>query len=464
MNKNIYIVHQKIVIPTKVGIYKPNLSVEYRGYGSDKIGLFGLRNQYFIFIAICLIFFSYNMNLFSAQPVRLKNADSLVGISLENNSVRNFIGNVMFEQGEITLQCDTAIQFIEANNVELRGNVIISKNKMVITSNWINYLGNSKNAYAKNNIKIQDTSNTLIAKRGEYNFETNIAHFYEDVSIENDSLLIKSDELINNTENDESVAYGDVRVFGKKNKSTIVSDTLHHKPKDFFILAYGNAGLFYIDTLKSDSNKVEMDTLMIFSDTFFANQVKDNEIYQFLNNVEILKGNLYSKCQKAEYTATREKFELTGEPIVWYDSLQLFADTIEVKFPNQKIEYIKLHNNSFSVSNSDTLGIGKIDQISGRDIDIFFKDDSISVLISKEKAQSLYFIIGEDGESGAQKSGADSISIYFENNDVANIVWKNSAYIEFYPENIFPISLNEYYLPKFKTSYDKPRRRDYPAK
>ncbi len=442
MNNNINRVPDKNVIPTKVEIH----------------------NTYFIIIAFCLIFFSDNINLFSAQPVRLKNADSLVGISLENNSVRNFIGNVVFEQGEITLKCDTAIQFIEANNVELRGNVIISKNKMVITSNWINYIGNSKNAYAKNKIKIQDTSNTLIAKRGEYNFETNIAHFYEDVSIENDSLLIKSDELINNTENDESVAYGKVRVFGKKNRSVIVSDTLHHKPKDYFILAYGNAGLFYIDTLKSDSNKVEMDTLMIFSDTFFANQVKDNEIYQFLNNVEIIKGNLYSKCQKAEYTATREKFELTGEPIVWYDSLQLFADTIEVKFPNQKIEYIKLHNNSFSVSNSDTLGIGKIDQISGRDIDIFFKDDSISVLISKEKAQSLYFITGEDGESGAQKSGADSISIYFENNDVSNIVWKNSAYIEFYPENIFPLSLNEYYLPKFKTSYDKPKRREYPKK
>lgn len=416
-----------------------------------------------IFFSI-LLFFTSNLVLNAKQPVILKNADSLVGFSSETYNIRNFIGNVVFEQGEIILRCDTAIQYVDQNKVELMGRVVINKKNIEIRSSKIDYIGNEKIAYAYRFVQIKDSASVIEAKSGTYNMETNIANFHKDVKVENDSILIYSEELIHNTDNDESVASNNVKLFGKKNSSAIVCDSLIHKPKLDFMLAYGNAGFFYIDTLNKSSN-LTFDTLSIRSNTIFGNQVKGQEFYQFLDNVEIVKGSLLSKCNKADFFNSGDSLVLTGEPIVWYDSLQLFADTIVAFFPGRNLEKIQLRNNSISLSMSDTTGLGKIDQISGRDIDILFKQDSIRTIISKSQANSLYFITGEDGEqSGFQRSGADTIYIYFENNEVDNIVWKSNPYIDFYPENIWSNNLNEYYLPRFKVRYDKPKRINFPTK
>lgn len=418
----------------------------------------------FLFFLIFLVVLNPNFSLKAKQPVILKNADSLVGFSSETYNVRNFIGNVVFEQGEIILRCDTAIQYVDNNKVELMGKVVINRKKIEIRSSKIDYIGNEKIAYAYNFVQIKDSTTLIEAQSGTYSMETNIANFHKNVKVENDSIVIFSDELIHNTDNDESVASNNVKLFGKKNSSAIICDSLIHKPKMDFILAYGNAGFFYIDTLNKSTN-LSFDTLSIRSNTIFGNQVKGQEYYQFLENVEIIKGSLLSKCNKADFFNSGDSLVLTGDPVVWYDSLQLFADTIVAFFPARNLEKIQLRNNSISLSMSDTTGIGKIDQISGRDIDILFKQDSVRTIISKSQANSLYFLTGKEGEqSGFQRSGADTIYIYFENNEVDNIVWKSSPYIDFYPENIWSNNLREYYLPRFKVRYDKPKRAKFPIK
>lgn len=422
-----------------------------------------LPKKILILILLNLIFLFLNKsNLISKQPIVLRNADSLIGFSGENYSIRNFIGNVLFEQGEIILRCDTAIQYIDQNRVDLIGNVLINNKGVEIRSQKINYNGNNKTAIADKFVQIKDATTLIEAKSGSYNIETNIANFHKQVKVENDSLVIYSDELIHNTDSEESIAIGNVNLFAKKNRSAIVCDSLIHKPKLSFLLAYGNAAFYYIDSLKRDENYT-FDTLSIRSNTIFGNQVKEQEFYQFLENVEITKGSLQSKCHKAEFFASGDSLVLTGDPIVWYDSLQLFADTIVAFFPQRNLEKLQLRNNAISISMSDTLGLGRIDQISGRDIDILFNQDSIRTIISKNQANSIYFIYDEDGEqSGFQRSGADTIYIHFKNNEVDKIVWKSSPYIDFYPENIWSDNLEQYYLPRFKVRYDRPTKTTFP--
>jgi hypothetical protein len=436
--------------------------------------------KYYLFF---IIFIISGLALIAGQPIELKNADSLLGVSMSSfGEKRNFIGNVVFVQGNISISCDTAIQYVDANNVELSGNVVIHQNLMVIKSPYIDYRGNERKAVAKRSIEIQDTANILKAKAGTYNFSTKIAEFNENVTLENDSLLIFANHLINNTGNNESFADGNVKVFGRKARTALVSDTLVHKPKDHFVLAYGKAGFFYIDSLKKAVKpsdfpgewhkkppeerarllEAKLDTLAIFSKTIFGNQAKGQELYQFLDSVEIYKGSMSSKCAKADYFKTGDSLLLSGQPVVWYDSLQLFGDTISVAFPARRLKSIKLLNNSFAVSGGDSLGLGRISQISGVNIDIHFENDSINCLISKSQASSLYFMTDETGETGAQSSGADTITIFFEANEVKNIRWRYAAFIDYYPEKIFPNEIRMLYLPRFRTRNDLPLRRKFP--
>ncbi len=437
-----------------------------------------LKNFAYLFIFIVLgflLFSKFQVLAQERQPILLKNADSLLGITSNNNSqVRNFIGHVMFVQGSIVLTCDTAIQYINENRVELIGKVKINQNYTTIKSPKINYTGDNKIAVAQDSIEIQDTANTLRAKTGEYNFETKIAHFKKNVSIENDSVLIYSDELIDNTENNESFSTGFVRVFGKKIRTATVCDTLVYKPNQSFLLAYSNAGFFYIDSMRQNKDTtlhetltnlsdVRFDTLSVFSNTIFGNQVKGQEFYQFLDSVEIVRGTMSAKCKRADYFKTGDSILLTGTPIVWFDNMQLTGDTIFVLFPYQTIQKVKLLNNAFALSFNDSLGVDKINQISGKYIDIFFEKDSVKSILSKIEASSVYFIKSDDGESGVQRSGADSISISFEQGNVSNISWKSAAFIDYYPEKIVT-NPKEFYLPKFNRRDDKPKKRIFPSK
>jgi len=421
------------------------------------------------FCIILILFFSFE-NAKSSEPVILKNADSLLGTAEDNLQYRTFIGNVVFEQGDVILFCDTARQYMNINKIELMSNIRIIQNQTTIFANRIDYFGDKKTAISNTKFTIIDKSNKLTASKGEYNTETETGHFYGDVSIENDTIQIFSQELIYNSKTAVSIAYNDVRVFGRQTQYAITSDTLIYHQNDRFLNANGKPIFYYVDTLKKHWDVLAnqyfytFDTLTVSSHHLIGSQsLNSEEYYQFTDSVEINKGNIAARCMEASYFKNQANLELKGAPVVWYDSLQLFADTIIVYFPNNKIEKIQLYHNSLALLKNDTTDQRKIDQISGEYIDIYFENDSLKSLVSKMQANSLYFTKDEQGENGLQSSGADTIHIYMAENTVSDITWKSAAYIEFYPESMFGADLTKYYLPKFRIRFDRPQKKNYPT-
>ena len=427
--------------------------------------IFSIRAFCLILVLICQI-----ENAKSSEPVILKNADSLLGTAEENLQYRTFIGNVVFEQGNVILFCDTARQYMNIDKIELISNIRIIQNQTTILANRIDYYGNTKTAISNTKFSIIDKSNQLVASKGEYNTETETGHFYGDVLIENDTVQIFSQELIYNSNTDVSIAYNDVRVFGRQTQYAITSDTLIYRQNDRFLNANGKPIFYYIDTVKkrwdvlANQYFYTYDTLAVSSRHLIGSQsLNSEEYYQFTDSVEITKGNIAARCEEASYFKNQAKLELKGTPVVWYDSLQLFADTIFVYFPDNKIAKINLYHNSLTLLKNDTTDQKKIDQISGEYIDIYFENDSLKSLISKMQANSLYFTKDQQGENGLQSSGADTIHIYISENSVSDITWKSAAYIEFYPETMFESDLTKYYLPKFRIRFDRPQKKYYPS-
>ena len=300
---------------------------------------------------ICLLFLLFYSieNASGAEPVVLKNADSLLGNSEEDIQYRTFIGNVVFEQGNVILFCDTARQYLNIDKIELMSNIRVIQNQTTILSNRIDYYGDTKTAVSNTHLTIIDQTSHLNSSRGEYNTETETGHFYGDVTLENDSILIFSQELIHNTNTRVSLAYSDVKVFGRQSQYAITSDTLIYRQNDRFLNANGEPVFYFIDTVSkrwdvlADQYFYAFDTLAVRSLHLIGSQSLNNEeFYQFTDSVEITKNNIASRAEEASYFKNQAKLELRGSPVVWYDSLQLFADTIFVFFPNNKIEKIQL--------------------------------------------------------------------------------------------------------------------------
>jgi len=405
------------------------------------------------------------------QPIILKYADSLVGTRGENASIREFDGNVVLIQGDVTVKCNKAVQYVEENRADLIGNVHINQKDLDLYTPKGRYNGRSKIADAYNGVKITDRKTTLTATEGIYSTSTQIANFNKDVKIEDDSVVIFSDRLIYHKSNRNSFAYGNVLIKGKYSKAFLFGDTVNHYPNLSHTYVSGNPKLFQIDSVKVDSLVADIDTLnmsfgMYKFDTLSVKSITmesyqgrgdEDEVFYFLDSVEIVKGELAARADTAVYNKTNGTINLVGKPVVWYDATQLFADSISIFVPDMKLVELRSVGNSVVISKDDTSNLSRINLIIGNEIVIKFENDSINAIFSNGNAKSLYFMSSDSASEGAQRSSCDSLVVLFELGEVNEINWLGGINGEFFPEDIIaePKTL---YLPGFKMFEYRPEK------
>jgi lipopolysaccharide assembly outer membrane protein LptD (OstA) len=117
---------------------------------------------------------------------------------------------------------------------------------------------------------------TLVADKGIYSMNSQIADFYGNVVIDDDSVRITS-EIINFDRTTQiSRAYGNVEVRGKFTNALLFGDTVMNYPKRQYSIVIGRPLLYQIDTIKTDKKHIDsisneqifkFDTLSISSDT-----------------------------------------------------------------------------------------------------------------------------------------------------------------------------------------------------
>ena len=422
-------------------------------------------------LMIIVIFCLFNQTALSIKktPIELKWADSLVKTLGDNGNIRNYEGHVSIVQGDVHIKCDKATQYLDANKAELSGNVILTQEKMNLYTPKGLYDGNSKIATAYNGVKIIEDSTVLTADNGTYSTETNIADFVGNVKIVDDSAIIYSDRIIYHRSNRNSFAYGNVLIQGRYTNTLLRGDTINHYPNQNLTYIYGKPILYQIDTVKNKNDSLvaamqekpveyKFDTLCISSVTMEAHRSGTQEFYYFRDSVEICRDHISSKSDSAEYDKLAEIIKLRGKPVVWYDSTQLYADSIIIYVPNKKLSRIESYNNALAATRSDTLFKDKINQIIGNKILIIFEKDTINTICSYGNAKSLYFSGSGESDEGAARNSADTLFVNFVKGEPDNIKWLGGVQGEFFPGNLL-MEPKMYYLPLFKWSDTKPKKK-----
>lgn len=413
------------------------------------------------------------------QPVVLEYADSLLGSRGQNMEIREFVGNVKLKQGDVTVQCDRAVQYLNENKAELKGSVHLNQKKLNLYTPEGIYWGNLHIASSHSGLRITDGKSILTAKNGTYSTAQHIANFNDNVRIEDDSVIIIADKLLYYKDNKNSFAYGNVLIFGKYTNTYLFGDTLEHYPAKNLTLVIGSPKLFQIDTIKVDTsetlyeNKIEnskdrtdttefkyrYDTLSVVSRYMEAiiDKENDSQIFKFIDSVEISQKNLGARADTAIYNKTEGIITLSGNPVVFYDSTQLYSDSIFIFVPDLKIKELIAKHNSIACSRNDTNYTDKINQIIGDEVRIKFENDSISAIFSFGNAKSLYFLSADTSGAGVQRSSCDSIAVYFNQGEVDEINWLGGVNGEFHPEHLLG-NVTDFYLPQFQWSDIKPKK------
>jgi|GEM_PF-920176 lipopolysaccharide export system protein LptA len=478
--------------------------------------------KYFILLPIFLVLNIFLLNGQSVnskgklgQPVEIKNADSLVGVRIaDEGEIRRYEGHVWFEQGNIVLRCGEAVHYTGGNSVDLSGNVEITQGEMRLRSPHIFYNGKTGIATSKDTITLFDKNTYLSARSGEYNTETQIVNFYGsvridadsvvidcdtleysrlsliakafgNVKIEDDSVIILSDKAEHRRTEKESHAVGMVNVIGKYNGITMTADTVFHKNMDNYTYCSGSPVLYMIendsgnatelDSVYSEndsltekqsnmpaSNKkiIRQDTLSISSNRIIAMRYAGEDRALFDGDAEIIRGNISARSAYAFYNKTKEYVFLKGPATVWYDSTQLHADSITIFMSKSKLKLIEGAGNAFSLTVTDTAHADLQSQLSGNEIRIIFENDSLRFIRTNGNSRSLYFTSPTDSsEGGGASASADSILISMEEGQLDRIDWIGGVQGKYIPESMILANPKEYYLPGYRCSYDKPRRK-----
>ncbi len=480
-----------------------------------------ILNRYGSSILFNLLILSALFNLagksaIAQDKIELKNAKELTGRIVDGQSIREAKGDVEFVQGNVKVFCNSAIQYMTTNRVELTGNVRIYQDTLTLFTDKAVYYGDERRAVCNGAVTLKDPNATLRSDNGVYTFNDAKAFFKGDVIIVNPDYRITSDELIYLRNSEESYATGNVivttdsatiradkidflkregRTFARSNviiesDSTIIkADTATNYSNERRSVATGNVSInsvnnntvAYADRLenferdrftKLTSNAMliqiedNRDTLMINCDTMLAVRTYP-ESYVALSNVEIIRDNFFSKCGEAKYFKEVETISLNRQPIVWQDNLQLTGDSIYAELPGKKLQSIYAKRisemqgsaESFAISkNADSNFAVRFDQISGNEIAIRFDDDKISNIDVTGNARSIYFMYEQDRGNGLNRIEGNELIIYFDTEEkLSKIKVISDPKGEYVPESL--IQTVNRSLPGFLPRDDKPLRR-----
>lgn len=161
----------------------------------------------------------------SVKIVRIIKADKLRVVDKDTTKLNMFIGHVLIQQGNTFIECDSVVQNSLLNQVEAFGNVHINDGDSVHTySQYLKYLGDTRMAYLKKNVKLTDSKGTLFTNELEYDVNSGIGVYKNNGKLINGKNVLTSKEGFYYSDTKETYFINDVKLVSPER--TVATDTL----------------------------------------------------------------------------------------------------------------------------------------------------------------------------------------------------------------------------------------------
>jgi lipopolysaccharide export system protein LptA len=285
-----------------------------------------------------------------ASKIDLKQARSMNYNEKIASDARRLIGDVILQQEDVMMYCDSVYLYTIDNNIKAFSNVKLQKGDSIeVISSVLDYAGNIKSARFRNNVvlkdqsvavytdslnydiksnrayyfnggKIIDSTATLISKTGYYFANEKLFFFKDNVVVENEDYRVYTDTLKYNI---------NTNVVSFQGPTTIVGDTATlYSERGWYNTKTGEAKIWQ-NARYSNTEQI------MYADTIFYD--RKLEFGQGFNNIELysLKDSIILSSDYAYYDRINNTTLLTKNAVVTQiyqnDSLFLHADTIFTK-------------------------------------------------------------------------------------------------------------------------------------
>lgn len=426
------------------------------------------------------------------SDVRMKHQNTLIYCDsahffrAENRAI--LYGNVRFVDQEDPVT--TASRYAEYDGAtkvaKLRTNVVFKNQSTSLYTDFLDYNRVTGVANYFNKGKVVDSVNVLTSKEGtyettlekitfsrmvelvnpDYTLRTNFLIYYtipktsETVGITN--IIAKGGERLNaqkgsyyDTENkifrfydgevetETSRVYAETLFYDEKKKyyEGRVNVSVYNKERE--IEVFGEEGKYWEDRKYSIvvgnalvRKYFEKDTMYMSADTLISQDSDKAEEKQLLafHNVNFVKSTMSGKSDSLVYVYSDSTIHLYRDPVIWDNKSQISADSIRFLIANEEIDKVYLTQKAFTISKDS---IGNFNQMKGRKMTGYFKDQKVSRLHIQGNGESIYFdLIGDSTLRGMNKMLCANIIMFFEEGKLIKANWLVKPEGEFKPPHL----------------------------
>lgn len=386
--------------------------------------------ELFFFIILINFFLIYeNLAAQKKSEVKLLNADISFGSVIKNETVRNFEGNVRFENEGSLLFADKVAKYELQGFLEAVSKVKLIDKGVTLTSEYMKYFPDQKFSQFQNKVHLISESSELFSNFGTYDMTSQEAVFWGKTKLlDKDLNEIYSDTLFHDRKTAHSILKENVRIISPKDRTVITGDYSEYFANDKFSFVERNPFFYQLP----DSGK--KDTFFIIGNRMESFQGEQRK-YSVFGNVRVLNGDMSAKSDTLIILRNENLMKLRKNPVVWYGKNQISGDSINIQFTGNQLKKIDCFGSAMTVSSIDSFP-NKYNQLKGKNITYLFENRLITRIDVFETSESLYHM-DEDGEpSGANLASGDFISIFFKEGEVDKIKVSSGVEGKFMPESM----------------------------
>jgi lipopolysaccharide export system protein LptA len=144
-------------------------------------------------------------------------------------------------------------------------------------------------------------------------------------------------------------------------------------------------------------------------------------IIKAYHGAKLFKSDLQAKADSMFYSNSDSTLRCYVQPLIWTQGSQLSGDTITMQMKNKKLDNLHLFPTSFIV-NIEPGDSTNFNQIAGKKMKGFFKNDKLDRMYIVGNAESIYYSRDSLKKiDGMQRSLSSRMRIYFKNGSASNI-------------------------------------------
>ncbi len=334
------------------------------------------------------------------------------------NSLASYSTGGTIVSKENTLTSKNGYYHSPTRTVSFRYDVKLVNPEYNMTADTLKYITTSKTAVFVGPTTITSKSDMLYCEQGWYNTATQVAHLNKNAVVYSKQNILHADSVHYDKKKETGDAFSNVQLIDNKEKLIISGNRAYTNQKKGRTWVTGKTLLTKFlardtmyasaDTMWAFEKRVEIKKDRLGTDTDSA-QYRDSTIVKAYRHVRFFKNDVQGLADSMIYSAWDSTVTLNHLPLLWSKQNQMSGKKIILYLANNKIDKINIPENTFITEEVDSL---HYNQVKGKELWAYFKDDSLSRIDITGNAQAVYYILNDKKKlQGANTIESSSIRI-----------------------------------------------------